>query len=157
MKRFITVSLGLLLVLSSCNVRKKVVSEKNADGQSMPSAFLVQKIATARDATRNQPGLRQAALFDVPVPLEARLCESTSDKNDRTVFVYEIMQTLQDVLYFFEIQMERFGWQNVDKVCSGCACVIFEKPDKRCVLVITEALPRKKIIQFTLFIFYKRL
>lgn len=90
--------------------------------------------------TRGAPGNGASACpVDVPVPLLAQPCDACGDVSRGAEFFYACPSLPVDVSGFYEREMVLSGWRSVLCV-SGAECMlVFEKPDRQCVISIRPA------------------
>ncbi|MBN1549072.1 hypothetical protein JW872_00220 [Candidatus Babeliales bacterium] len=105
--------LGILASISSCGSQKKTV--------------------VIRDVT-----VQEAKLSDVPVLIDALV--GASRLNDPILDTHELSYTsklpYQDVVEFYQSEMERAGWLELGSFVGDQALLVFDKPYTLCVVTI---------------------
>ena len=81
----------------------------------------------------------EAKLIDIPIPLSAKpLLDYYTAGSDLPIDLlgYNVSMELEDVLKFYEHEMERLGWQRL-AFCTGFETLLtFSKPDRLCSISI---------------------
>ena len=79
----------------------------------------------------------EARLFDIPVPVCAESLLQEQDYNPKNfVLVYKVDSSVDELVGFYEKQMERLGWKKLAKSNQQEANLLFEKPSKICLVSI---------------------
>ena len=115
MKKLFICSLFIFL-LSGCVWRKEVSSVRTREHQEVIAKF-----------------------SDIPdAPFAVNLLNLVIDENnhDQLQLFYTISIPVQDVLVFYEQQMERLGWDMIAQSNLHDNFLIFSKPNKICSLLI---------------------
>ncbi|MBT3456208.1 hypothetical protein HN446_04040 [bacterium] len=92
---------------------------------------------------------QEARLFDVPVPVSARLIvsEQPGRKGESGQMLrYKIDSTTDELLTFYGKQMERSGWKKLCEAVAQESVFIFEKPNKVCSVSIRPSETARKSV-----------
>ncbi len=129
MKRSLS-SVALLLFLSSCGItpEKKGGQSKVVAGRSKKNQKQILKDIKIQEA-------KQA---DIPIPVSATsLSRQYHVDADRVMLGYrDYTLSPQDLVTFYEHEMERLGWRSIFAVSGYESVLQFEKPDRLCIVSI---------------------
>ncbi len=128
MKRSLS-SFVLLLLLSSCGV-----AHQKKGGQSQ----------VAGRSKKNQKHvledikIQEAKQADIPIPMSATsLSRQYYADADRVMLGYrDYTLSPQDLVTFYEQEMERLGWRSIFAVSGYESMLQFAKPDRLCIVSI---------------------
>jgi hypothetical protein len=88
--------------------------------------------------------LVEARFPDIPLPvgIQQDLINSQDLGFHKSVFVYTAQQTYEELVMFYETEMERYGWQKIVSFDRPQTSIYFEKP-RRSALVVIETASKK--------------
>ncbi len=90
---------------------------------------------------------QEARLIDIPIPIHAdslgfheqRLTDGNSNS---LVLAYRVHLKQRDIRNFFEIEMERLGWNMIANVQDVESLQVFVKPTKVCAISLRDYYPK---------------
>lgn len=88
----------------------------------------------------------QAKLIDIPIPLDSEQILSGISANSYAFYSKDI---LQSIIHFYEIEMEFLGWQKIAEFIGFESLLVFEKPNKKCIISVR---PEKKVNNIFIFL-----
>lgn len=95
----------------------------------------------------------EARLIDIAIPFGARLLDAYTDnenKNNEMVFSYVTPMSMEQVVAFYNEQMERLGWSCARHVRGHEQLLLFERPDRSCSITLrSTAHPKRVDMRFT--------
>ncbi len=129
MKRSLSSSLFLVLLLSSCGV----ISKKKC-GQSQTT----DRSKKNQNRTLEDIKIQEAKQADIPIPMSAiSLSRQYHVDADQVMLGYrDYTLSPQAIITFYEHEMERLGWRFVFAVSGYESMLQFEKPDRLCIVSI---------------------
>jgi hypothetical protein len=148
---FLGLVLLLILVMTGCshrkhNTSKPVFTELSVDEIRATSKSDKTEVQTDNDAWSGKQTAAaliaecQARLVDIPVPLETHpiACSYTLS---RTQFLFEYVSTLsaRALLTSYRAEFERCGWQEKACFMTDNVVLVFEKPQRMCVITYKSA------------------
>ncbi|MEX0940033.1 MAG: hypothetical protein WDZ41_01605 [Candidatus Babeliales bacterium] len=71
----------------------------------------------------------EARIYDIPILIDA-MPEKIEEKDSGVFISYKATLSLQDIVHFYEDEMERLGWQLFASFEQFEQLLIFEKPSK---------------------------
>jgi uncharacterized protein YydD (DUF2326 family) len=83
----------------------------------------------------------ETVLLDIPFPLGAMPIdhEHTRVSENQQFLAYAVNQSENNLVKFFEQEMERLGWQKISVLRDFEALLIFTKPDRICSISLRDA------------------
>jgi len=113
---------GLLLFLPSC-------------------AFLQKKQSQSRLLSKEQ----EAQLTDVPVMFDFVQCVQPQLSDQADVLHFESPSSRQEIVMFYEQEMERLGWRPIKTLDDTCqeSVLLFEKPHNLAVVIVRDDSHKK--------------
>lgn len=108
------------------------------------ASFWIDKKAQNDDYDVRQ---QEARLIDIPIPIHADSLgfheqQLTDGNSDSLILAYRVHLKQQDILSFFEIEMERFGWNMIANVQDVESLLVFVKPTKVCTVSLRNNHPK---------------
>ncbi|MCX5922278.1 MAG: hypothetical protein NTX86_03045 [Candidatus Dependentiae bacterium] len=94
------------------------------------------------------PVYREAKLDDIPIPLSAFLQSYDPKKSstlvDSIMLTYTVFLSRNDIMLFYDREMERLGWQKLAFVNDEEALLLFSKPTKVCSISLRSNSDERK-------------
>lgn len=91
---------------------------------------------------------QEARLIDIPIPIHADSLGFHEDQlgadKDSLVLAYRVHLKQTDIRSFFEIEMERLGWNMVANVFDVESMLVFIKPSKVCTVSLRNNYPQNE-------------
>lgn len=121
-----------LLLLSSC------ASGRKQSAQNTPTPLLQKDSKKARRASLAAIKIQEAKQADIPIPLSAKpLSHHYYVDADRVMLGYrDTTLSSEDLISYYEQEMERLGWRSIFAVMGTEAVLQFEKPGRLCIVSI---------------------
>jgi hypothetical protein len=88
---------------------------------------------------------QEARLYDIPIMMHAYPDYAYQDecKDDYSTFVaYTVPDTCDGVQSYYVQNMERYGWQHAASVDGYEKILVFEKPQKLCIISLRSAFKK---------------
>lgn len=90
---------------------------------------------------------QEARLIDIPIPIHADSLgfheqQLTDGDSDSLVLAYRVHLKQSDIRSFFEIEMERLGWNMMANVFDVESMLVFIKPTKVCTVSLRNNYPK---------------
>ena len=90
---------------------------------------------------------QEARLIDIPIPIHADSLgfheqQLTDGNSDSLVLAYRVHLKQPDIRSFFEIEMERLGWNMIANVQDVESLLVFAKPSKVCAVSLRNNHPK---------------
>ncbi len=178
MKRYVSLVLLLLAVLPSCGGLKrkekaKVFVSSSLDQCDVESVYKEQSLkGAAFSAIRRQVDVcvdvagdaelhivkkLEARCADIPALINARPLQNVfmQAENGDLYMAYETSLPLDQVVLFYQREMERSGWQQEAQLCGIEVLMVYKKPDKKSVISVRP--PSKKSQKGTIVITQMRI
>ena len=117
----------------------------------LPIYFLGCKKAAEKISSKRNNHLNvqehEARLFDIPVPVCAISSFQEQDYNPKNfVLIYNVDSSSDELVKFYEKQMERFGWKSLSNSHQQESNLLFEKPSKICLISIRSNKKFKSLL-----------
>ena len=94
---------------------------------------------------------QQAKFVDLPTPINSMpLSHELSDKNSDSFYAYSIVEEQENLAKFYDIEMEKFGWNKITQFMNNETLLIYEKPNLFAYISIRPL--KNKINQLNVFI-----
>ena len=147
-----------MCVLSGCLKKPSRDSGANASGE-YNDAYAVAKQDSYKDLCASswinknvQNGdydvrQQEARLIDIPIPIHADSLgiheqQLTDGNSDSLVLAYRVHLKQPDIRSFFEIEMERLGWNMMANIQDVESLLVFVKPAKVCTVSLRNNYPK---------------
>lgn len=92
---------------------------------------------------------QEARFFDIPIMMHAKPDYSYQNNgNDFSLIAYTVNASYSQVQVYYRAHMEKSGWRHVMTVTEYEATLIFEKPQKMCVVSLrpTPKINETKVV-----------
>lgn len=94
---------------------------------------------TSKESNDYDVRQQEARLIDIPIPIHADSLgfheqQLTDGNADSLVLAYRVHLKQSDIRIFFEIEMERLGWDMMANVQDVESLLVFVKPTKVCTV-----------------------
>lgn len=123
--------------------------DSNASGKQ-EQQFLFDTLQRKQDAATYVVRQEEAKLFDVPIPLDVRPLERYASSDaafpSSSFLAYHAHADVSELSEFYITQMARFGWQKITDFCGPETMLIFEKPNRRCCIVLRPAFAGRRLL-----------
>lgn len=93
----------------------------------------------------------QARLSDISFPLGARLLPQTSD----TAYLFTTQLDRNELMRFFELEMENYGWKQVVIFNEHYMVLVFEKPHKTAAIIAKQSTKSSRELKVSVLILRK--
>lgn len=113
----------------------------------LPACYKKITKVASKNYYEEQPLLTsQAHLADIPLPIQAKVHTLTGSTPESTGLVFSSTFTLQDLIKFYQFEMERLGWKELHLFSvTSEILLVFEKPQKMCTVSIR---PDNRVVIF---------
>lgn len=92
----------------------------------------------------------RARLSDIPFTFDAAPWKlSNLNKEHQIALEYYTRVAIQDIISLYRAEMDYWGWREIDIVTDNKSCLVFQKPSRNCIVLIS---PYKSGYLVTIFI-----
>ena len=124
----ILLCMGLVLILPACVKRR-------AAKHGLHSYYEEQPVL-----------VHDAQYTDIPLPVQTTVHVITGSTARATGLTYISLFASEDLIKFYELEMERLGWKQLQLFTIACeVLLVFEKPEKLCTISIR---PDNRVVLF---------
>jgi hypothetical protein len=127
-------------VLFFCIIVLVGCSQKKQNNHFLPSRELLQKPSpSVRVQCSLLQAMIEAKLVNVPLPFGLKLLDQSVDNfyisDDQVVVGYTVTEhALIDIIEFYRVEMERFGWRQLISFNISESILVFERPGRICII-----------------------
>jgi hypothetical protein len=118
----------ILFIISGCALRNKQVAGHNKDQSDAAGVW------------RSELERIEAKLADVPLPLKTLLepqqVSFSAVDATATMRIYQARLTADELVLFYQQEMERMGWKQLLFFVGQESLLVFERPTRSCVISI---------------------
>ena len=130
------------ILLASCGRAKNSFTRKD----NLKFAKKIHKNFSPIDEIKRQ----EAKLTDIPIPVASKpIKEYCSSENGTIILGYHSSVSIEDLISFYQHEMERFGWEYGAQLKGNEVLLNFEKPNRVCSISIRPYIHQNDIVIFT--------
>ncbi len=147
-KQYWSVLLSIMVVASGCRQRRLITKSL-----FVSSGTISQSTEIEKQQLLQQIKQQEAKLIDVSIPLNATPLSEyyiASKNNTQAISLgYSTSLTVLELLDFYTIEMEHFGWRNVARSEGKEELLFYQKPYNYCAISLRPNLDNTTIVILT--------